>query len=249
MPEVRGHGATVDPAEVARFEALAEEWWDADGKFAPLHRLNPTRLAYVRDTLCRHFGRDRRQPRSLAGLRVLDIGCGGGLMSEPLARLGAAVTGIDPAVETIAAARRHAEAQDLAIDYRAVRVEDIAAAGETFDAVLALEVVEHVPDVPSFLSMCADTIRPGGVLILATLNRTLKSFALAIVGAEYLLRWLPIGTHRWERFVTPEELRRALKQAGLRPGDVTGVVYSPLLDEWRLASDTDVNYIATAVKP
>jgi 2-polyprenyl-6-hydroxyphenyl methylase/3-demethylubiquinone-9 3-methyltransferase len=238
-------GVTLDPAEVARFDKLAAEWWDPYGKLKPLHRLNPTRLTYVRDALCRHFGRDARDTSSLADLTLLDIGCGGGLLCEPLARLGGRVTGIDPAADVIAAAQRHAAASGLAIDYRAIRAETLADAGVRFDAVLALEVVEHVPDVPAFIAVCARLMRPGGLMVVATLNRTLKSYALAIIGAEYILRWLPVGTHRWERFVTPQELKAALEHSGLSMGDVRGVVYDPLADEWRLAGDTDVNYMAT----
>ncbi len=241
--------ATLDPEEVARFEAMAAEWWDAHGKFRPLHQLNPARLTYVRDELCRHFGRDPKGPESLRGLNLLDIGCGGGLLAEPLARLGAHVTGIDPARETILAARRHAQEQGLAIDYRADRAESLADAGEQFDVVTALEVVEHVPDVPAFLATCAKLVRPGGVMILSTINRTLKAYALAIVGAEYVLRWLPIGTHQWDRFVTPDELKDGLARAGLTLTGTRGLVYNPLQDEWRLAADTDVNYMATALKP
>jgi 2-polyprenyl-6-hydroxyphenyl methylase/3-demethylubiquinone-9 3-methyltransferase len=239
-------GETLDRAEVERFAAMADEWWDTQGKFKPLHRLNPGRLAYIRDEVCGHFERDPRELRCLDKLAVLDVGCGGGLLCEPLARLGARVTGIDPAKETIEAARQHASSQSLEIDYRTARVEDLAQAGETFDVVLVMEVVEHVPDVSAFLATCAATLRPGGRMILSTINRTLKSYALAIVGAEYILRWLPVGTHRWERFVTVEELRRALGSAGLDLVNATGLVYNPLSDDWLLAGDTDVNYLAAA---
>lgn len=249
MTDPPGADATLDAAEVARFEALAAEWWDARGKFAPLHRLNPTRLTYIRDALAAHFGRDPRGPMSLADLTLLDVGCGGGLLAEPMARLGAIVTGIDPAAETIAAARRHAEPQGLMIDYRAERAEALADRGARFDAVLALEVVEHVPDVKAFLAVCGRLVRPGGIMVLSTINRTLKSYALAIVGAEYILRWLPVGTHQWDRFVSPEELDKALQLAGLTMTSPRGVVYNPFRDEWTLAADTDVNYMASAVKP
>jgi 2-polyprenyl-6-hydroxyphenyl methylase/3-demethylubiquinone-9 3-methyltransferase len=239
---------TLDRDEVARFAKLAHEWWDANGPFRPLHRINPTRLTYIRDQLCQNFGRDKKAAASLAGLTVLDIGCGGGLVAEPLTRLGAEVTGIDPAAETIEAAKTHAKGGRLDIIYRAITAEALAAEGAAYDAVLLLEVVEHVPDVPQFLKQVARLVKPGGVMILSTINRTLKAYALVIIGAELILRWLPAGTHNWARFVTPEELRRALKSAGLAPTDVTGMVYNPLADEWRLASDSDVNYFATAAR-
>lgn len=240
---------TLDRDEVARFAKLAGEWWDANGPFRPLHRINPVRLTYIRDQLCRKFGRDKKAAASsLAGLSVLDIGCGGGLVAEPLARLGAEVTGIDPAPENIAAAKAHAEGARLDIAYRTATAEALAAEGSAFDAVLLLEVIEHVPDVPLFLRSVAPLVKPGGVMILSTLNRTLKAYALAIIGAELILRWLPLGTHNWDRFVTPEELRGALRGAGLAHSDTTGMVYNPLADEWRLARDTDVNYFATAVR-
>jgi 2-polyprenyl-6-hydroxyphenyl methylase/3-demethylubiquinone-9 3-methyltransferase len=238
--------STIDPAEVERFSAFAAEWWDPRGKMAPLHKLNPVRLGYIRDRAAARFGRDPKRLDSLKGLRVLDIGCGGGLLSEPLARLGAAVTGVDPSAANIAAAKRHAGQGGLAIDYRCGSAEDLLAANETFDAVLAMEVVEHVADVALFIASCAALTRPGGLVIVATINRTLKSFALAIVGAEYILRWLPVGTHRWDRFVTPNELEIALEQSGLRVLDQHGVVYDLLRDEWRLSTDLDVNYMLAA---
>ena len=239
---------TLDRDEVARFAKLAGEWWDANGPFKPLHRINPLRLTYIRDQLCRRFVRDPKQGGSLKGLSVLDIGCGGGLVAEPLARLGAAVTGIDPAPENVEAAKAHAKGAGLDIAYRPVTAEAFAVEGGTFDAVLLLEVVEHVPDVPLFLKSVAPLVKPGGVMILSTLNRTLKAYALAIVGAELILRWLPAGTHDWNRFVTPEELRVALARAGLTVSDVTGMVYNPLADEWLLSRDTGVNYFATALR-
>lgn len=241
--------ATLDPREVERFAAMAREWWDPEGKFAPLHAMNPARLAYIRDRLCEHFRRDPRDTASLEGLAVADIGCGGGLLCEPLARLGAAVTGLDPAEETIRAARTHAATQGLAIDYRAVRAEALVGEGARFDAVLALEVVEHVPDMPAFMETAAALVRPGGAMILSTINRTLKSYAMAIVGAEYLLRWLPAGTHDWSRFVRPDELSRSLADAGLAETDRRGVVFNPLRGEWMLARDTDVNYLMSAARP
>ena len=239
---------TLDAGEVRRFEALAGEWWDANGPFKPLHRINPVRLTYIRDQLCRRFDRDARAASSLSGLEILDIGCGGGLVCEPLARLGATVTGIDPAADSISAAKLHAEGAGLAIRYVAATAEDIAAEGATFDAVLVLEVVEHVPDVPAFLQAIAPLVRPGGLMILSTLNRTLKAYALAIVGAELILRWIPAGTHQWERFVKPKELGAALADAGLQPHDTTGMIYNPIADAWRLSSDTDVNYFLTALR-
>jgi 2-polyprenyl-6-hydroxyphenyl methylase / 3-demethylubiquinone-9 3-methyltransferase len=240
-----GSDSTIDVAEVERFSAIAGHWWDPHGKMAVLHRFNPVRIAYVRDAISRRFERDARHPR-LAGLRVLDIGCGGGLLCEPLARLGAAVVGADPSPAAIEAAKLHAGANRLAIDYRATTVETLADAGERFNVVLAMEVVEHVSDVGLFIQCCAGMIEPGGLMIAATINRTLKSFALAIVGAEYVLRWLPRGTHRWDRFVTPNELEIALAQVGLRVTDATGLVYHPLADQWQLSSDVDVNYMVTA---
>jgi 2-polyprenyl-6-hydroxyphenyl methylase/3-demethylubiquinone-9 3-methyltransferase len=241
--------ATLDPAEVDRFGRLASDWWDAGGKFRTLHLIGPARLQFLRDAMVRHFGRRGGAMRPLAGLAVLDIGCGGGLVCEPLARLGAHVTGIDPAPDNVEAARRHAEGQGLAIAYRAGRVEDLAAEGRLFDAVCCLEVVEHVPEPRAFLSTCAGLLRPGGLLLLSTINRTVKAYLLAIVGAEYVLRWLPVGTHRWERFVTPDELARHLRAAGLGAPTFEGLVYSPMSDTWSLSDDTDVNYFAAAARP
>ena len=240
--------ATLDREEIARFARLAGDWWDTKGPFKPLHRINPVRLIYIRDQLCKRFGRDPKGPSSLSGLSVLDIGCGGGLVSEPLARLGASVTGIDPAPENIEAAKAHAEGAAIKVDYRAATAEEIAAAGRTFDAVLLLEVVEHVPDVPAFLKLVAPLVEPGGAMVLSTLNRTLKSFALAIVGAEYILRWLPVGSHRWDKFVTPNELEIAMEQGGLRVTGSQGVIYNILADRWQLSSDMDVNYMLVAEK-
>jgi 2-polyprenyl-6-hydroxyphenyl methylase / 3-demethylubiquinone-9 3-methyltransferase len=237
---------TVDEAELARFAALASQWWDPRGKMAPLHKFNPVRLGYIRDIACRRFGRDAKRPDCLKGLRMLDIGCGGGILSEPLARLGADMVGADPAEPNIEAARLHAASGALTIDYRATTAEALAGAGERFDIVLAMEVVEHVADVNLFVELTGAMVKPGGLMITATLNRTLKSFALAIVGAEYVLRWLPRGTHQWEKFVTPNELEIALERTGLRIIDETGVVYNPLADRWRPSSDMDVNYMVTA---
>jgi 2-polyprenyl-6-hydroxyphenyl methylase / 3-demethylubiquinone-9 3-methyltransferase len=240
--------ATVDAAEVDRFSRLAGEWWDPRGKMAVLHKFNPVRLAYIRDAVCRQFGRNAGHPPCLDGIRILDIGCGGGILCEPLARLGARVVGADPSADNIKAAALHAEHGGLTIDYRVTAAEVLAGAGERFDVVLAMEVVEHVADVGLFVRCCADMVRPGGLMIAATLNRTLKSFALAIVGAEYVLRWLPRGTHRWEKFVTPAELEFAMGRAGMQVIGETGVIYNPLTDQWRLSSDMDVNYMLTAEK-
>ena len=240
--------ATLDAREVAQFAKLAEDWWDETGPFRPLHRLNPTRLAYIRDRLCAQFGRDPKDPPCLTGLSVLDIGCGGGLVSEPLARLGASVTGIDPGPETIAAAKAHAEGAGLALAYEATTAESLAEQGRRFDVVLLLEVVEHVPDVPAFLARLEPLVAQGGLMILSTLNRTLKSYALAIVGAEYVLRCVPAGTHQWDRFLRPDDLKAALTGARLTSIDVTGMTYDPLTDEWRLSRDTDVNYFMTAMR-
>lgn len=243
------HSPTVDAAEVARFSALAATWWDTRGKMAALHKLNPVRLAYIRDATCQQFGRDPKRVGCLTGLRILDIGCGGGILSEPLARLGASVLGADPSTTNIEVAKLHAAQSGLAIDYRATTAEALSDAGERFDVVLAMEVVEHVADVDLFVRKCADMVKPGGLMVAATLNRTIKSFALAIVGAEYILRWLPIGTHQWDKFITPAELETTLEEAGLRVIGETGVVYVPFADRWRLSDDSDVNYMMVADKP
>jgi 2-polyprenyl-6-hydroxyphenyl methylase / 3-demethylubiquinone-9 3-methyltransferase len=246
MPET---GTTVDAGEVARFSALAADWWNPNGKMAALHRFNPIRLGYIRDLTCRQFVRNPKHVGCLKGLRLLDIGCGGGLLSEPLARLGASVVGADPSPRNIAVARQHAATTGLAIDYRETTAEALADAGEAFDVVLAMEVVEHVADVSLFVRRAAAMVKPGGLMVSATINRTLKSFALAIVAAEYVLGWLPRGTHRWDKFVTPNELEAVLARGGLRQCDATGVVYSPLRDRWFLADDMDVNYMLAARRP
>jgi 2-polyprenyl-6-hydroxyphenyl methylase / 3-demethylubiquinone-9 3-methyltransferase len=240
---------TVDPVEVARFSALAADWWDPAGKMGMLHKFNPVRLAFIKDAACRQFGRDPKRLDSLAGLRILDIGCGGGILSEPLARLGGEVVGADPALPNIEAARLHAAGTGLAVDYRATTAEALAEAGERFDMVLAMEVVEHVADVALFVQRCAEMVKPRGLLIGATINRTLKSFALAIVGAEYVLRWLPRGTHRWDKFVTPNEFEAALERHRLHVIAQSGVVYDLIADRWQLAGDMDVNYMLVAEKP
>ena len=239
----------LDPAEVERFRVIASEWWDATGKFRPLHQLGPARLTFVRDELVQHFKLPANGLKPLAGLRLLDVGCGGGLVSEPLARMGATVLGLDPGRENVEAARTHASGQDLPLSYRVATVEELEAEGARFDAVVCLEVVEHVPDVKAFLKSCASLVRPGGAMILSTINRNLKSYALAIVAAEYVLGWLPRGTHQWERFVTPDELTRALAASGLTTSRFRGLTYDPLRDTWNLSADTDVNYLASAAKP
>jgi 2-polyprenyl-6-hydroxyphenyl methylase/3-demethylubiquinone-9 3-methyltransferase len=241
----RAAASTVDPAEIAKFSRLSEQWWDPKGKMAPLHKINPLRLTYIRDAACRKFERNVRSLNCLAGLRVLDIGCGAGLLCEPLTRLGAQVIGVDPSASNIAAAKLHADKGHLSIDYRCTTVEEMDVR-ERFDIVLAMEVVEHVSDVGMFLGRCAAMLKPGGLMVVSTLNRNWKSFALAIVGAEYVLRWLPRGTHQWEKFVTPDELARHLLDNRLTIAEQTGVVYSPFADRWGLSSDMDVNYMMVA---
>ena len=241
--------STIDAAEVDKFDRLAAEWWNPNGKMKPLHKFNPVRLTYLRQTLCRHFDRDPKLETPLEGLRIADIGCGGGLLSEPLARMGAEVVGIDAATTNVEVARRHAEQSGVAVDYRATTAEDLAAAGEAFDAVLAMEIVEHVADVGAFVAACAALVRPGGFTVFATINRTPKAFALAIVGAEYVLRWLPRGTHRFSKLVRPVELERAFEANGLSPRQPVGVMFNPIRDEWTLGKDTDVNYMILGVKP
>jgi 2-polyprenyl-6-hydroxyphenyl methylase/3-demethylubiquinone-9 3-methyltransferase len=243
------HGSSVDAAEVERFSRHAADWWNPRGPMAALHKLNPVRLAYIRDRSAARFGRDPKKLDCLAGLRMLDIGCGGGILSEPLARLGAAMVGADPAEDNIAAARAHAEDSGIVVDYRATTAEELAAQAERFDVVLAMEVVEHVTDVGLFVATCAGMVKPGGLMIAATLNRTLKSFALVIVGAEYVLRWLPRGTHQWDKFVTPAELETAVENSGLRVTGERGVIYNPFADRWQLSSDMDVNYMLVAERP
>jgi 2-polyprenyl-6-hydroxyphenyl methylase/3-demethylubiquinone-9 3-methyltransferase len=239
---------SVDPAEIAKFSALAEEWWDPAGKFRPLHKFNPTRLAFVRDRVAAHFGRDPLAEKPLAGLSLLDIGCGGGLLAEPLSRLGAKVSGIDAAERNIKVAALHAAESGLEIDYRHATAEDLARAGRSFDVVLNMEVVEHVADLGAFLEASGALVKPGGAMVVATLNRTPKAFLLGILGAEYLLRWLPPGTHDWRRFVRPSELARALGTGGLAVTQISGMAYNPLADDWHLSRDTGVNYMVFAVK-
>jgi 2-polyprenyl-6-hydroxyphenyl methylase/3-demethylubiquinone-9 3-methyltransferase len=243
MADPNTRATSVDTAEVERFSRMAADWWNPRGVMAPLHKLNPVRLGYIRDKAVARFARDPKKLDCLKGLRMLDIGCGAGILSEPLARLGAQMVGADPAEENIAVAQAHALESGIVIDYRATTAEDLAAAGERYDVVLAMEVVEHVTDVKEFVSTCASMVKPGGLMIAATLNRTLKSFALAIVGAEYVLRWLPRGTHQWDKFVTPNELELAFERAGLQVTGERGVIYNPFADRWQLSSDMDVNYM------
>lgn len=243
-------GRSVDPAEVEKFSRLAERWWDPRGEMEPLHRMNPIRLSFLRAQAVRHFGLDGEALEPLRGLRVLDVGCGAGLLCEPLARMGAAVTGIDAAAESLAVARAHAAEGGLTIDYRHASAESLAEAGERYDLVTALEVVEHVGDVPAFLAACCALVRPGGALALSTINRTPKAFAFAIVGAEYLLRKLPRGTHDWRKFLKPSELAAGLRPHGLTVAELAGMVYEPLSADWRLSRrDLGINYLLWAEKP
>ncbi|MBJ6989176.1 MULTISPECIES: bifunctional 2-polyprenyl-6-hydroxyphenol methylase/3-demethylubiquinol 3-O-methyltransferase UbiG [unclassified Devosia] len=237
---------TVNDAEIAKFTAMAEEWWDPTGKFKPLHKFNPVRLSYIRDKLVARFGRDANSIRPFEGIRILDVGCGGGLLCEPLTRLGATVTGVDAAERNIAIAKIHAEQGGLDIDYRATTSEALVAAGESYDVVLNMEVVEHVDNVPLYMKSCADLVAPGGLMFTATLNRTARALALAVIGAEYVLRWLPRGTHDWNKFLTPEEIIAELRRNGLNVTDQSGVSYNPLSGEWRLSRDMAVNYMVVA---
>jgi len=240
---------TIDQDEVARFSAMAAEWWNPKGKFRPLHKFNPVRLTYIRDHVAAHFGRDPRSDKPLSGLRVLDIGCGGGLLSEPMARMGAEVLGADASQTNVEVASIHAAQSGADVRYEAVTSEELAARGERFDVVLNMEVVEHVSDVDLFLSSCAEMVKPGGLMFVATINRTLKARALAIIGAEYVLRWLPRGTHQYEKLVRPEEIETPLNVAGMNVIDRTGVFYNPLQDQWNLSRDMDVNYMMLLERP
>lgn len=241
-------GSSIDPDEIARFAKLAETWWDPAGQFKPLHRFNPVRLRFIRDRLCQRFDRDPARARPLQGLSILDIGCGGGLVAEPLARLGATVIGVDATLPNVSVARAHAADAGLDIDYRHGAAEDLARAGERFDVVVALEIVEHVADLDLFLDASASMVKPGGAMILATLNRTARAFALAIVGAEYVLGWLPRGTHDWRKFVRPSELARGLRRNAMAVKEFAGVSYSPLADDWSLGRDLAVNYMTYATR-
>jgi 2-polyprenyl-6-hydroxyphenyl methylase/3-demethylubiquinone-9 3-methyltransferase len=240
--------STAARDEIERFAAIAEGWWDPDGDFRPLHRLNPVRLEFIRDCVVGHFGRDPRGPAPLKGLSVLDIGCGGGLIAEPMRRLGARVTGIDADRTAIRVARLHAEEGGLDIDYRHRLPEDLAREKGRYDVVLNLEVVEHVADVGEFLAAASKLMKPKGAMVVSTINRTLKSLALAKIGAEYVLRWLPVGTHDWRKFVRPAELKAGLAKAGVEVRDMKGLVYNPIADDWRQGRDLGVNYLAYAAK-
>ncbi len=237
--------SSIDPAEVERFSRIAAEWWDPKGKFAPLHKFNPTRLAFIRDQALHRFGRDGALRRPFEGLTLLDIGCGGGLLSEPMSRLGFAVTGVDASERNIGTASAHAAEVGAVVDYRCATAEALLAAGERFDVILNMEVIEHVADPGQFLRDCAAMLKPGGLMIVATLNRTLKAFALAKIGAEYILRWLPAGTHDWNKFLKPEELRGFLEGQPLTVDGPYGVVFDPVTGRWSQSHDADINYMMT----
>jgi 2-polyprenyl-6-hydroxyphenyl methylase/3-demethylubiquinone-9 3-methyltransferase len=241
--------STVDAAEIRRFAALAEEWWAPEGKFRPLHALNPVRLAFIREQAVAGFGRDPHQRAPLTGIDVLDIGCGGGLLAEPMRRLGATIIGLDAEEQALAVARHHAAETGLEIDYRLGSAEELAASGAQFDLVLAMEILEHVADRDAFINACAALIRPNGLFIAATLNRTAKAFVLAILGAEYVMGWLPRGTHDWRKFIRPSEMTAGLRRNGMRVEALTGVAFDPISGKWRLSRDLDVNYMLAAMKP
>ena len=247
---MQANPTTIDPQEVAKFEAMAAEWWDPNGKFKPLHMLNPCRLDYITRQIAEEFDRDLRSELPFAGLRILDIGCGGGLLAEPMARLGADVVGADAAAGNIPVARVHAEQSGLKVDYRHTTAEDLAAAGEQFDAVLNMEVVEHVADPLAYLTACQTLLKPGGLMVCSTINRNPKSYMIAIIGAEHVMRWLPKGTHEWSKFITPDELFDLIRQGGLTPVDRQGFVFNPLTWSWRLSDrDLSVNYVTASTKP
>jgi 2-polyprenyl-6-hydroxyphenyl methylase/3-demethylubiquinone-9 3-methyltransferase len=234
---------SIDEAEVAKFSAMADEWWDTNGKFKPLHKFNPVRIGYVKDKVVEHFKHE-----SMEGISVLDIGCGGGLLAEPMARLGASVTAIDASEKNIKIASLHAKNVELDIDYKCTSAEELASKGRQFDVVLNMEVIEHVADVESFLQASASLVKPGGIMIVATLNRTMKSYALAILGAEYILKWLPRGTHNWDKFLKPSEIEKPLRVNGMAVKAIQGVSYNPVRDSWKLSDDIAVNYMILAVK-
>jgi 2-polyprenyl-6-hydroxyphenyl methylase/3-demethylubiquinone-9 3-methyltransferase len=244
-----GTATSVDPAEIEKFSRMAADWWNPESQFKPLHKFNPVRLSYIKQQVCDHYGLDPKAPAPFKGLRILDVGCGGGLLCEPMARLGAEIVGVDPAHTNVEVARIHAASSGLSIDYRQSTAEDLQAAGEAFDVILNMEVVEHVADVQAFLSACSSMVKPNGLMFVATINRTLKAYALAIFGAEYVLRWLPRGTHQYDKLVKPDEIRAAFAAGGLALLDETGVSYNPLTDRWRLSSDMDVNFMILATRP
>lgn len=239
---------SIDPEELAKFSAMAAEWWDPTGKFRPLHKFNPVRLTFLRDQICAHFECNQSENRPLSGLKLLDMGCGGGLLSEPMCRLGADVTGADALEVNIGIASTHAEEQGLEISYQATTAEDLLESGAQFGVVLAMEIVEHVADVERFLTTCSGLVRPGGLLIIATLNRTLKAYGLAILGAEYILRWVPAGTHQWEKFVTPSEIKSALGE-NMDVSEPYGISYNPISGKWAASRDAAVNYMMVGKKP
>ena len=239
---------TINEDEVSHFSAIAEQWWDPAGKFRPLHKINPTRLAYIRENLLEHFSIDGAKPKPFAGLNIVDIGCGGGLLCEPMARLGAKITGIDASSRNIEIAKSHAKTSNLKINYQTNTAEDLAAKNKQFDVVLNMEVVEHVNNVPLYLKSCAKLVKPNGLMFVSTINRTAKAFALAILGAEYVLNWLPKGTHSYDRFLTPQEISIMLERENMTIIDKKGVSYSPLKDQWRQSRDMDVNYMLIAKK-
>ncbi|MEM9704987.1 MAG: bifunctional 2-polyprenyl-6-hydroxyphenol methylase/3-demethylubiquinol 3-O-methyltransferase UbiG [Pseudomonadota bacterium] len=241
---------TIDAGEIDKFSKIADEWWDPTGKFKPLHKFNPARLAFIRDAVIEHYGRDATATKPLDGLRLLDVGCGGGLVSEPMHRLGARVTGVDAAERNVKTASVHAEQSGLDIEYLATTAEDLAAArGPAYDVVLNLEAVEHVADVDLFLQSSAALVKPSGIMIVATINRTLKALATAKIGAEYVLGWLPRGTHDPRKFVKPEEIARALEPTGMRLTSTVGVSFNILANKWNVTQDPSVNYMVCAVKP
>ena len=241
-------GSTAVPEEVARFVAMADEWWDPNGKFKPLHKFNPVRIDFIKDRVCAHFGKDPQAPRPLSGVRILDIGCGGGLVSEPLALLGADMTSIDAAEKNVKIASLHAEQSGVKIGYRHILPEDLLKEGVQFDVVLNMEVVEHVADLSEFIDICCQMVKQGGAMVGATVSRTLKSLALAKIGAEYILKWLPPGTHDWNKFVKPSEFASELRRNDVIVKELAGMSFNPLCDKWSLSKDLDVNYLLFATK-